>query len=160
METKKQEWRKYFYLGYNYPGVPEPWQPIIIETLKKIDKVVRPWYIPLFLMNFIKYMGFGDSVYYIKYRPWYYLHHKLTKGVLITDIKDKYAGLRIYGYFNDEIDKIIDWAEDECDKTCEKCGSRDDVENWSVNKGKGWLYNYCHDCRAEAQEIYDNRTNK
>lgn len=97
-------------------------------------------------------MAFGNSICYIKYRPWYYIHHKLTKGVLITDIKDKYAGLRIYGYFNEEIDKIIDWAEDECSKTCEKCGSKDDVQNWSVIKSRGWVYNYCIDCRETAQE--------
>ena len=62
---------------------------------------------------------------------------------IITDIKDKFATLRIYGHFGEEIEKIIEQAEDECYKTCERCGGKEKVRS----VGKGWIYNLCKTCR-------------
>jgi hypothetical protein len=74
---------------------------------------------------------------------WYRIRTKLTKGQIITDIKDKFATLRIYGHFGEEIEKIIEQAEDECYKTCERCGGKEKVRS----VGKGWIYNLCKTCR-------------
>lgn len=136
---------KFSYLGYTYLSVPHGWISIIEEMLVKIDKEVRPWFIPLWFANLVNELATNGSVVYVKSWFWYKILNKITKGIRITDIKDKYAGIRVYGYFNDDIDKIVEWVEDECEKTCEVCGSRSDVKV----SGKNWFYNLCIDCRLE-----------
>jgi len=143
-----ENYQRYKYLGYTYPATFIHWQPIILEMLRKMDKHVRPWYIPLPIMNSIKWLGMGNSVVSVKNWFWYNLSRKLTKGNFITDIKDKYAELCVYGYFDEEMDKIVEWAENECSMTCEKCGSREDVQCY----GERWVYNYCEKCRLEKKQ--------
>jgi hypothetical protein len=62
-----------------------------------------------------------------------------TKGsIKIVQVKEKYAGLRIYtDYSNTELDKIIYDVENESLKTCEECGKPGKV------RGKGWYYTSC-----------------
>lgn len=141
----KKKQKKYTYLGYVYPSVPKGWVKIIENMVEQIDKIVRPWYIPLFILNIISKLANGGSVCYVKNWFWQNVLEKITKGVKITDIKDKYAGLRVYGYFNDKVDEIVEIAEVMCDRTCERCGSLDDVKV----SGKNWYYNYCAKCREE-----------
>jgi hypothetical protein len=63
----------------------------------------------------------------------------------VTQVKEKYGGLRFY-YFggNDEISKLVDKAEDESYKICEKCGSGD-----NVTQTKGWIVSLCKRCMSE-----------
>jgi hypothetical protein len=103
------------------------------------------WYLPLFIKRLIHYLGTGNSVIGIKSKRFYKLRKYLTGGQIIMDIKDKYATLRIYGYFNDNIDKIISCAESLCENTCEKCGSRDEPEV----VGERWIENLCRTCRTK-----------
>ena len=138
-------YKKYQYLGYTYPGVSKHWKSIVEEMLIKIDKQVRPWYIPRFILNLIHYWATGNSVVRVERWFWYNLFHKIIP-VTIMDIKDKYAELRVYGSFTKEVDEIVKWAEKECELTCEKCGSRADVKYC----GNRWVYNYCIDCRIET----------
>lgn len=59
-----------------------------------------------------------------------------------TQIKEKYGGLR--AYFNggsDEVYKIVDCAEEQSYKTCEKCGSTDNVKQTT-----GWIVSLCPNC--------------
>jgi len=84
----------------------------------------------------------GNSVVRVKYWWGHRLRERLTKGQMITDIKEKYATLRIYGYFDKEIDSIIELAEIECGNTCQQCGAKDNVQIID----KGWLYNLCEKC--------------
>jgi hypothetical protein len=85
----------------------------------------------------------GNSVVRVKNRFWYNIRKKLTKGQIITDIKDKFAGLRIYGNFGPKIEEIVKKAEDQCFATCERCGSQQKVRT----VGKNWVYNLCKSCR-------------
>lgn len=142
-------YKKYQYLGYTYPGVSKHWVPIVEEMFKRIDKQVRPWYIPRFILNIIHYWATGNSVVRVRSWFWYDLLHKIVP-ITIMDIKDKYAELRVYGSFTKEVEAITDWAVSECEKICEKCGSRADVQYCASNGGRGWVYNYCIDCRVEA----------
>ena len=134
--------RKYRYLGYTGLSIPEGWVPIVKETILQIDREVKPKWIPRFILNWISDLAMGGSVVMVKNRFFYRIYTKLTKGILITDIKDKYAGIRIYGFFNDKIDEYISWAEILCDNTCEQCGSHREVEI----RGKHWYYNLCKKC--------------
>ena len=58
-------------------------------------------------------------------------------------VKEKFGGLRFYvSGTSQEIDDIIDAAERESYETCERCGSKDDVES----KGS-WTKTLCKKCR-------------
>ncbi len=137
---------KYQYLGFAYPYVvPEGWVPIVKQMFREIDKEIRPWYVPRFILNWIYWLAMEGSVVYTKNRFFYRLMERIPifYKCRITDIKDKYAGLSISGAFSPEVQKIIDCADDKCDKTCEKCGSTKNVDLILIGS---WWYNYCSDC--------------
>jgi hypothetical protein len=137
---------KYRHIGYSYPGVPQGWKTIVEDAIVLIEKEMWPqWYLPLFIKRLIHYLATGNSVVRVKYIFFYKLRSKLTRNQQVMDIKDKYATLRIYGYFNDRIDYIIDSADLLCQNTCEKCSSRDNVEIF----GNHWIENLCKTCRSK-----------
>lgn len=60
----------------------------------------------------------------------------------ILQIKEKFGGLRIYTSFSTpELDQLIDDAEEQSFKTCEYCGS---TEN--VSQTTGWIKTLCSKC--------------
>jgi len=60
-----------------------------------------------------------------------------------SQVKEKFGTLRWYfGGETDEIDKLISAAEDESCKTCEECGTTENV----TTKG-GWVTTLCNGCR-------------
>ena len=152
MRYKKNKWdkfsKKYRHVGYSHLGVPEPWKPIVSKAVIEIEKIMWPqWWLPMFAKHLIHYLATDNSVVRVKYWWAYNLRLKLAKGQ-ISDIKDKYATLRIYGSFSDEQYKIIDQAEKECDETCEWCGSKEDVKTIDY----GWIYNLCIECRIKEED--------
>ena len=65
-------------------------------------------------------------------------------GVLALQIKEKFGTLRYYVYGGDSYaHNAIRKAEDESYNTCEKCGSKENVET----KGS-WLKTLCNKCRG------------
>ena len=61
----------------------------------------------------------------------------------VHQIKEKFAGLRFYtGAGTEEIFNRIDQAEAESYKTCETCGSKDNV----TSEGR-WITTLCKECR-------------
>lgn len=137
-------YKKYRHVGISYPNVPQGWVPIVMRTIVFIEKEMWPRWMPFRLKRFIHWLANGNSVVRVKYWWAYRLRQYLTKGQMITDIKEKYATLRIYGYFGKEIDTIIEMAEIECSDTCQQCGSRDNVKM----NGEGWLYTLCEKCSS------------
>lgn len=68
--------------------------------------------------------------------------------IYIFQIKEKWGELCFYTSFTTpELDKLIEQAEDECSKTCEICGSKDDVGM----KTTGWLTTLCRNCMQEIK---------
>jgi len=67
----------------------------------------------------------------------------LPPNFKVTDIKEKYGGLRFYTNFsNDAVDDLIDQAESKSLDVCELCGEPGEV------KAKGyWLSTRCAKCR-------------
>ena len=139
--------RKYKHVGYSYLGVSDHWKPIVAQAVIEIEKNMWVHWLPFFVKRWIHWLATGNSVVRIKYWWAYHLKNKLTHHQMITDIKDKYAGLRIYGYFNDYCNQIIKQAERDCDRTCEWCGSQDDVKVVDY----GWMYNLCASCREKEE---------
>ena len=70
---------------------------------------------------------------------------KISKdvGVTISQVKEKSGGLRVYiDNGTDEAFTAINEAEDESFKTCECCGSKE-----NVTTAGGWLKTLCSKCR-------------
>jgi len=66
----------------------------------------------------------------------------------VHQVKEKFGGLRFYiGYGNDEMYNLIDAAERQSFKTCEHCGTTDNVE---VKADHGWIQTLCTACRQGA----------
>lgn len=59
-------------------------------------------------------------------------------------VKEKFGGLRTYcSLYNDQIEKLIEEAEANSFKTCESCGT---TENVTVG-GLNWIQTLCNNCR-------------
>lgn len=142
-------YEKYRHIGYSSASVPKGWVPIVEKALIEVEKVMWPWWMPMFLKRWIHYLATGNSVVKVKFWWAYRLRQYLAKGN-IQDIKEKYAQLRISFYGVKEIGDIIERAEKECDETCQQCGSREGVE--TVDKGR-WYYNLCEICHTPTREI-------
>jgi hypothetical protein len=145
--------KKYDHVGYSYPSVPDPWKPIVEEAIVAIEKETWPTWMPMFFKRWIYYLATGNSIVRVRSNFWYKIYKKFNTGS-ITQIKDKYAGLRIYGYFNDECEKIVDKAEILCDATCEKCGS---TNGTTIVNDRGWYTNLCRECNPNHECNYCGR---
>lgn len=139
---------KYSHIGYSFPSVPKTWLPFVERAIKNIERAMWPWWIPMFIKRWIHYQATGGSIVMIRNRFWHNVRQLLTNNQLITDIKEKYADLRIYGYYGDKIEKIIEQAEKDCASTCESCGAYSkDVD---VSVVFGWYRRFCKECRRKT----------
>ena len=68
--------------------------------------------------------------------------------VVAVQVKQKFGGLRFYTISsNPEVDAFIDEAEGKAWKTCEVCGSTEDVSSTS-----GWITMVCKKCLEAAEK--------
>lgn len=128
--------KKYRYLGHISPEVPTSWEPLIMDMLVFIDKLVKPKHYPRFILNL-----FADKGEYI-----------LEQKVYITQIKQKFGSLRVYASVTDGVQKIIDKTETLCNNTCEYCGKPDTTHVMI----KGWVRNLCPSCIGEKKNGTNN----
>lgn len=75
---------------------------------------------------------------------------ELDPGVQIIQIKEKFGGLRVYcdNVADDRevrVAVLVSGFEALADRTCEHCGSTNDVER----RGPTWLKTYCKNCHAK-----------
>jgi hypothetical protein len=72
------------------------------------------------------------------------------RKIEVIDIKEKWGGLRIYlSYYLPELESLIDKAEKLSYKTCEECGT---TENVTTEQVTGWYRTLCENCRKELKE--------
>ena len=81
------------------------------------------------------------------------------KQIKILQIKEKFAGLRIYlENANEELMKMVHEAESESYQVCERCGTS---ENVGILNTGGWYYNCCQECAKKliknAQDCWKDR---
>lgn len=139
-------YEEYIHVGYSYPGVPNAWVPIVENAIRDIERAMWPRWLPRPICRAIHWLGTGNSIVRVKYRWAFNLRQHLTRGQMVTDIKEKFATLRIYGSFHSEIHEIIRLAETACSKTCQHCGSTgEDVKRINA----GWVYNLCATCTSK-----------
>jgi hypothetical protein len=134
--------KKYRYLGNTFLSIPNTWIPLVTKLIEDIDKLARPKWMPRFLLNWFYWLAMGKSVVRIRSWFWYNLWRKLPIKCQITQIKDKFGGLRFYCSASEEIMKLVEEAEEKSYSICEKCGSMDDVKQ----VGNGWIYTLCKNC--------------
>ena len=71
--------------------------------------------------------------------------------VVADQVKEKFGGLRFYISGGDEtIYKFINEAEDLSYKTCEQCGT---IENVGQTQYPSWLFTLCEDCATKRGKI-------
>jgi len=97
---------EYSYLGYAYYTPKTFVGTILLDFFKEVDKVARPKWCPKFYLRLLKLFGNDNSV--VRMRNYYLSckYSKITKGIMITDMKWKYDSFRIYGSFTKELDNI------------------------------------------------------
>ena len=153
---KKFDSRKYTHVGYSHAAVPEGWKPIMYKAIVDIEKAMWPSWMPMRVKRFIHKKATGNSVVAVRSRFWNKIRAFTTQGQIVTDIKEKFATLRIYGYFNDNIHKIIGKAELQCSITCATCGYKEEWEEdpnyMEVVSLKGWWTNICRNCRLKYKD--------
>lgn len=95
----------------------------------------------------------------IDYITKYNEEHNPESCIYIDQIKEKFAGLRIYcSYYNvskeccDKLEHMIHEAEKESYNICERCGTREQV---GLVKGVGWYYTFCFDCLQKIAATND-----
>jgi len=77
------------------------------------------------------------------------LEHGTDHVTKVTQIKEKFGGLRFYVTgTSDKNWKAIDAAEEDSFYTCEECGSKQDVGRWN----DGWVLTKCKKCATEEFE--------
>ena len=97
----------------------------------------------------LPYLQCGDGWISIIEEAWNSIKF-VFPGIDVIQIKEKFGGLRFYYYphskeVNKEVDEIIKVAEEKCWKTCENCGSQENVKT----DGKSWVRTLCNDCREK-----------
>lgn len=147
----KNKFKKYRYLGAVYPEVSIFWEPAILNMLKKIDKLVKPKFIPRIILNLIRDFAYKNTV--LKNWYWAYVLNMYSNQAYITQIKSKFAALRIYGEFSNEVQKIVLETQAICNNICEQCGAVD-ASHVMV---KGWVKNLCNDCVEDLKNGINNR---
>lgn len=123
--------------------VGKGWQPIVKEAIKKLEVIHSdnikkyPEVVKERTSENCRFLEEGDAPIPARsFEDWY-------GKCIITQVKEKYGGLRIYtAYTSDEIKEIINQAEQECRETCEACGSKENVEQ----RGTHWYKNLCDKC--------------
>lgn len=72
----------------------------------------------------------------------------------ISQVKEKFGGLRYYVSLSNremwkQAEQIIRAAEAESLRTCEECGTEEEVETNSLGDGYHWIFTLCGECRAK-----------
>lgn len=92
--------------------------------------------------NLAQLLGHIDHYFTHKYKG-------VPEGFQIVQIKEKFGGLRFYVDGGDDvIHELISFTENLCDRTCEFCGS-----NQNIMRSKGWIVTACQNCTETRDNL-------
>ena len=96
---------KYRYLGISWNIFKKGSEPYeyIRDFIKFVDSKAKPKWCPRFVLNLLHLIGNDNSIVKCRNQRVSGWRRKLTRGIMITDIKEKYGTLRVYGSFPKEI---------------------------------------------------------
>lgn len=87
-----------------------------------------------------------------QYTNWKNKDVEQVEQVKVTQIKEKFGGLRFYYDGGDSyVDGLVDMAEEWAGKTCEMCGKP------GHSRGGGWIRTLCDEHEAERQNAMKER---
>lgn len=89
----------------------------------------------------------GDGWYDLLYETCEKIE-KLNQDICFGQVKEKYGGLTIHvNDYSDEVTDILNKAEDESYKTCERCGTKENVTSEGL-----YILTLCHNCREKRKQ--------
>ena len=99
---KLNQWR---YMGYGFNIFKEGTEgyEYIEAFFRYVDSKMRPWWCPKTVLRLLYLLGNDNSIIRVRWWWAHNLYRKITKGILITDVKTKWDTLRVYGWFTHEI---------------------------------------------------------
>ncbi len=107
---------KYQYLGIVWNLFREDRNPTCYRNMQDffefIDQKVRPKWCPYWFLNLLHLWGNDNSICRLRSARISRLRDRIIGGVMITDIKEKWGTLRIYGRFTPEIEEELKRLED------------------------------------------------
>lgn len=77
---------------------------LINEFLNFVAGKARRWWTPFWFLNLLHLFGRDNSIVRCRNIKIFTLCSRLTNGIMVTDIKEKWGTLRIYGNFTQEIE--------------------------------------------------------
>ena len=98
--------RRRHYIGIDWNLFKEGstgWQDIE-DFLDYVASKARRWWTPYWFLNLLALFGNDNSIVRCRSQRLSSLHRRLTNGIQITDIKEKWGTLRIYGSFTYDIE--------------------------------------------------------
>ncbi len=149
-----KEYNPYLYMGYTYTGTIGGWENHTKELIYNLDKLVRPCYLPKFILNLLYYLAFGNFVWYVRNKFFYkfwnkHIQHRIC-DLHITDIKEKWGNLSIYYTGDLPIQILIDGYVEESNNICYECGTTSQkCKKIYIN---GWLTNICDKCESKLKK--------
>jgi uncharacterized FlaG/YvyC family protein len=105
---------KYEYLGC----IPWKSESDIFQVIEPLiifmDHKARPWWCPRWVLRFLHLFGSDNSIVRVRNRTLHNLEQKLTKGILMTDYKTKWADydLRLHIHGTKQMNWLADAIED------------------------------------------------
>lgn len=72
-----------------------------------VAKRAKPWWCPTFVLNLLNLFANDNSIVRCRDQHLSAAFRHITGGLLITDIKEKYGTIRVYGYFTKEVDEEL-----------------------------------------------------
>jgi len=80
------------------------------------------------------------------------IYDKLTPDVYVSQVKEKFGGLRFYvGSAPDDVQDFIAEMEEISYTTCEECGAP------GKPRGRGWIKTLCDACSSERDRVLSQR---
>jgi hypothetical protein len=101
--------RRYLGIDWNLFKEGSEGYILIEEFLDFVAARARKWWTPYWFLNLLHLYGNDNSIIRCRSNKVSGWCRRLTNGIMITDIKDKWGTLRIYGSFTKEIyDRLRD----------------------------------------------------
>ena len=100
---------KYQYLGISWNIFKESTDlhEYLEDFIMFVAKKAKPWWCPTFVLNLLNLFANDNSIVRCRNQHLASAFRNITGGLLITDIKEKYGTIRVYGYFTKEVDEEL-----------------------------------------------------
>lgn len=97
------------YLGISWNIFIEGTEPYVLlnDFIKFVDSKAKPRFVPRFVLNLLHLFGNDNSIVKCRSQRISGWLRRMTNGIMITDIKEKYGTLRVYGSFTKEIQEEL-----------------------------------------------------